>query len=59
MELLFLFSIIFPWFYEIDLLKNLETFTEKHLCWYLLLNKVAGWRPTALLKKEPSTGVFL
>ena len=47
-ELLLLFSIISPWFYEIGLLKNLSTFAGKYLCCSVLLNKVAGWRPAAL-----------
>ena len=28
-----------------DALKNFVKFTEKHLCWSLAFNKVAGWKP--------------
>ena len=33
-------------------LRNLTKFTGKHLCQSLFLNKVAGLRPTTLLKKK-------
>ena len=32
--------------------KTFIKFTEKHLCWILFLNKVAGLRPPTLLKKR-------
>ena len=35
-----------------DVLKNLTEFTGKHLCWNLFFNKVAGFRPTTLLKQR-------
>ena len=35
-----------------DVLTNFTKFTGKHLCWSLFLNKVAGLRPTTLLKKR-------
>ena len=28
-----------------DVLKTFAKFTEKHLCWSLLLNKAASWKP--------------
>ena len=37
---------------EIGLLRNFTKFTEKHLCQSLFFNKVAGLRPTNLLKKR-------
>ena len=33
--------------------RNFTKFTGKHLCQSLFFNKVAGLRPTTLLKKEP------
>ena len=42
-----------------DLLKNFIIFTGKHLCWILFLIKLQDWRPTTLLKRDSSTGVFL
>ena len=40
-------------------LKNFAIFTGKHLCRSLFLIKSQDWRPTALLKRDSSTGVFL
>ena len=40
-----------------SVLKNFTKFLGKNLCWSLFSNKVAGLRPTALLKKTP-TQVF-
>ena len=40
-------------------LRNFTKFTGKHLCKSLLFNKVAGLRPTTLLKRDSDTGVFL
>ena len=34
-------------------LRNFVKFTGKHLCQSLFFNKVAGLRPTTLLKKRP------
>ena len=31
---------------------NFVKFTGKHMCWSLFWNKVAGWRPTNLLKRD-------
>ena len=39
-------------------LRNFEKFTRKHLCQSLLFNKVAGLRPTTLLKKETLARCF-
>ena len=36
-----------------------KNFTGKHLCWSLFFNKVAGLRPSALLKRDSNTSVFL
>ena len=40
-------------------LKNFAKFTGKLRCQSLFLNKVAGLRPAALLKKGAGAGVFL
>ena len=37
----------------------LKMFTEKHLCWNLFFNKVAGVRPAKLFQRDSNTGVFL
>ena len=39
-------------FYKKSVFKNFPNFTEKHLCWSLAFNKVAGLRPT-----DSNTGV--
>ena len=41
------------------ILRNFSTFTGEHLCQNLFFNKVAGFRPAILLKKDFGTGVFL
>ena len=41
-----------------DVLRNIPKFTGKHLCQGLCFNKVAGRRPTNLLKKEILAQVF-
>ena len=41
-----------------DVLKNFESFTEKHLCWSFFLTKLQAWRPATLFKKTP-TQMFL
>ena len=41
-----------------DVLRNFAKFTGKYLCECLFLDKVAGLRPAALLKRDPGTGVF-
>ena len=38
-------------FFKIGVLKSFTNFTGKHLCWILLLKKLAGWRPATLFKK--------
>ena len=40
-------------------LENFAKFTGKHLCQGLFFNKVAGLRPTTLLKRDSRTGVFV
>ena len=45
-------------FYKKDVLRNFPKFTGKHLCQSLCFNKVAGRRPTNLLKKEILAQVF-
>ena len=40
-------------------LKNFANFTRKHLCWRLFLITLQAWGPTALLKRDSNTGVFL
>ena len=40
-------------------LKNFAIFTEKHLCWSLLLIKLQGSRAATLLKTDYNAGVFL
>ena len=40
-------------------IKYFTKFTEKRLCWSLFLNKVAGLRPTTLLKKRLQPSIFL
>ena len=40
-------------------LRNFAKFTGKHLCQSLIFNKVAGLRPTTLLKKRLWHGCFL
>ena len=44
--------------YKEDVLKNFAKF-GKHLCWSLFFNKVAGWKPPTLLKRDTGTGVVL
>ena len=39
--------------------KNSTKFIRKHPCWSLLLNKVAGWRTSNLLKKKLQHRCFL
>ena len=36
-----------------------KNITGKHLCWSLFFNKVAGLRPSTLLKRDSNAGVFL
>ena len=38
-----------------DVLKNLENFTWKHLCWSLFLIKLQAWRPVTLLKRSATS----
>ena len=42
-----------------DVLKNFAIFTGKHLCWSLFFIKLQTFRPSALLKRNSNTGVFL
>ena len=37
-------------FFKIDVLKNFEIFTGKHLCWSLFLTKLQGFRPKRRLQ---------
>ena len=46
-------------FYKKGVLTNFAKFPGKYLCHSLFFNKVAGLRPTILLKKRLCTGVFL
>ena len=34
-------------------------FTEKHLCWNIFFDEVAGLRPTTLFKKTPTQGYLM
>ena len=43
-------------FSKIDALKNVETFTGKHLCWSLLI-MLQAWR--SLIKRDSNTDIFL
>ena len=40
-------------------LKIFAIFTAKHMCWSLFSINCQAWRPTALLKRDSNTGVFL
>ena len=40
-------------------LKNLENFTGKHVCWSLFSIKLRAFRPATSLKRDSNTGVFL
>ena len=51
-ELIFLRSSHPEMFCKNRVLRNLTTFTGKHLCQSLFFNKVAGLRPATLLKKR-------
>ena len=42
--------------YEKSILKNIAKF-GKHLCRSFLFNKVAGWKPPTILKRDLGTGV--
>ena len=46
-------------FYKKNVLKNFTKFTGNQLCQSLFFNKIAGLRPTTLLKKRLMTGFFL
>ena len=46
-------------FYKKAVLKNFAIFRVKHLCWSLFLISLQTFRPTTLLKRDPSTGAFL
>ena len=39
-------------------LKNSQNFTEKHLCWSFIFNKVAGLRPETIMKETPAQVLF-
>ena len=39
-------------FFKKGVLENFTKFTEKHFCWSLFFNKIAGLRPKCLLKKK-------
>ena len=40
-------------------LRNFAHFTGKHLCWSIILIELQAFRPTALLKRDSNTDVFL
>ena len=46
-------------FYNIRVLKNFPTLTEKHLCWGLLLINFQAFRPAIFLSRDPKAGAFL
>ena len=39
-------------FFKIGVLKNFAVFIGKHLCWSLIFNRVADFRPATILKKR-------
>ena len=45
-------------FFKLGVLKNLENFTGKHLCWGPFFTKVAGLKRSATLLKRDSTQMF-
>ena len=46
-------------FFKKGVLKNFANFTEKKLCWSLLLIKSQALSPATLLKRDSNTGFFL
>ena len=46
-------------FFKIDVLKNFENFTGKHLCWSFFFMKLQTFRPATLLKRDSNTGNLL
>ena len=46
-------------FYKMGVLKKFAKFTGKYLCVRIFFKKAAGWRPTTLIKRHPSRGMFL
>ena len=46
-------------FFKICVLKNFTNFTEKHLCWSLILVKLQTWFAATLLKRDSNTFIFL
>ena len=46
-------------FYKKANLRNFAIFTRKYLFWSLFLIKLQALRPAKLLKRDPTTGVFL
>ena len=46
-------------FFKICVLKNFTNFSEKHLCWSLILVKLQTWFAATLLKRDSNTFVFL
>ena len=46
-------------FIEKAVLKNFAIFTEKHLCWSLLLKDLRTSRLASFFKRDSNTGVFL
>ena len=51
-------SSLLEFFFKIGVLKYFVVFTRKHLCWSLLFNKFADWRPIALMKKLLVQGFY-
>ena len=46
-------------FYKKGVHRNFSKLTGKHLCQSLFFNKVAGFKPASLLKRDSGRGVFL
>ena len=42
--------------FKIGVLINFAIFTEKHMCWSLILIKLQGFRPTIIVKRDSDTG---
>ena len=43
-------------FCKIGVYKNFAIFTEKHMCWSLLLIKLQDWMPAFSLRRDSNTG---
>ena len=49
----------FRMFFKTEVFENLETFSDKHLCFSLFMIKFQTRRPATLLKTHSNIGVFL